>query len=229
MNKLVVIVYLLLAPLTLLAQQYHKEEGDDPSKRKQKVGVKIGFCESWVNGNTLQNMRPQTGIQGGVYYRININNSLNLQTELDASYRGARFNNGELGYSRLALFYIDLPVYLMVNFKGNNKSNLFFGPQLSYMVRSSLFLGNEYFATFSELPLRQFDFAAAAGFHQNFDILGLQLAFKYGLRNIARNFNNYPIPGKSATNGDIPLNDVQPSLRQLTSLRNFSVEFSLSF
>lgn len=212
------------------SQHYRKDEEDDPNALPQKLGIKIGISPTWVNAPGMVNTRTQVGLQGGFYYRINLNRkNIHLHTEVTANFRGARFDNGKEGYSRLGLFYMDIPVYLMISFDKKQDHNLLFGPVFSHLVRPTLFVYDDPLPRFSDLPLKRYDIAAGLTYIRSFELIGLSVGFKYGLSNIVKSsFAEFGTPSSSGTKA-IYLKDIQPSLAPVNSIKNLGFEFSLYF
>lgn len=231
MNKIIAISLIcFFSPLAALAQQYQDDENDNDKFIPHKVGIKVGIAPSWLNAPGMPNQRYQIGLQGGFYYRVNFNKKrLHLQTELSAAFRGAKFNNKETEYRRLGLFYMDLPVYLMYSFDDDHKRNILFGPMLSYLIRPSLYIGNELYPTFTNMPLKKFDFSLALAYLKSFDKIGLSAGFKYGLLNISKgSFETHPEPGAGGSHV-VYLREVKPDLSSANTIKNLSVELSLFF
>jgi hypothetical protein len=213
------------------SQHYRDDEDNDPTVLPQKLGIKIGVCPSWINAPEMHNGRYQLGLQGGFYYRVHLNRKKNyhLHTEFTANFRGARFNNDD-GYTRLGLFYLDLPVYLMYSFDSKHDRNLMIGPVFSHLVRPTMFLGNELFPTFTDLPFKKFDVSIGAAYLRSFELIGLSLGFKYGMLNIVKsNLAEFGTPGGGGSNGWLYLKDVKPSLVPVKTITNLSFELSLYF
>lgn len=211
------------------SQHYRKDEEDDPNSLPQKLGIKIGISPTWIDAPGMENIRTQVGLQGGFYYRINLNRKkVHLHTEVTANFRGARFNNNDSGYSRLGLFYMDVPIYFMMSFDSKHDQNLLFGPVFSYLIRPTLFEGPDPLPRFSDLPIRRFDISAGITYIRSFEVIGLSLGFKYGLYNIVKSsFVEYGTPSSS---GDFKyLRDVKPSLAPVHSIKNLGFEASLYF
>jgi hypothetical protein len=209
-------------------QLYNQElDGYDPATtRKDKLGIRVGFGVTTLSSDALVNTRASRGYQGAFYYRVNLFKGFHLNAESGASVKGANFNNGDSGYSQLSLLYLDVGVLGMFQLTSDNKHNLIVGVQSSRLMRSSLFVGPEQFASFLQLPIKKWDHAAVVGYHFNTQFVGFQLALKYGLRNIAGDFFNF---NKVSVNNSSQFVDLDPSMRNLSNLRNISVELSVYF
>lgn len=218
---------------SLKAQFYDPEtyETESESGKPYKLGIKAGFTPTWIEAPNMQNNKVQIGLQGGFYYRWNFNRKrLHLQTELTAAFKGAKFANSESEYKRLSLFYMDVPVYLMLSLDDKHSHNVLFGPVISYLVRPGFYIGNELNPSFTHMPLKDFDFGLSAAYLKSFDMVGLSLAMKFGLRNIAQyNLADYTSAASGGTNTSIYLKDINPSLNGVDFIRNLSLEFSILF
>jgi hypothetical protein len=220
---------MLLAPISGQAQKYRKDENTDPDLKPQKVGVRAGTSTGWLHAPDLMNGKTQLGLQGAIYYRINLQDRLHLQAEFGAAYRGSRFTNGETGYSRMGLFYIDLPVYAMLSLDKKQNSNLLIGPVVSYLLRPALYLGNEVYPSFTNLPIKKMDYAIAVSYLISTEVVGIQISYKHGLSNISRSFDLHtPADGQSGAAAKY-LDEVTPSLKNVNSIFVRSIELSLYF
>lgn len=219
----------LLLSISSIAQQYNQElDGFDPNtKRKDKLGIRIGFGITRLNSDELVNTAVSRGYQGAFYYRVNLFKGFHLNTEMGASIKGAKFNNGDVGYSQLSMLYLDFNLIGMFQLTSDNKHNLIFGVQSSRLMRSSLFVGPEPFASYLQLPFKTWDHAAVTGYHFNTRYVGFQLALKYGLRNIAGDFVNFN--KESLNDSGKQFADLSPTMRNIKSIKNFSVELSVYF
>lgn len=226
-------IFLLFISLLLysnsFSQLYNEElDGFDPTtKRKDKLGIRVGFGVTRLTSNELLNTKLSRGYQGAFYYRVNLFKGFHLNTEMGASVKGANFNNGDTGYSQLSLLYLDFNVLGMIQLTSDFKHSLVLGVQSSRLMRSSLFIGPEQFASYLQLPMKRWDFAAVAGYHFNTRYVGFQAVLKYGLRNIADGFATF---NKTSVNdpGE-QFSQLSPSLQGVTDIRNFSVELSVYF
>lgn len=226
-------IILLVAGLLILssgfAQQYNQElDGFDPNtKRRDKLGIRIGFGITTLNSPELLNTAVSRGYQGAFYYRVNLLKNFHINTEMGASIKGANFNNGDVGYSQISLLYLDFNLLGMFQLTADNKHNLVVGGQSSRLMRSSLFVGPEQFASYLQLPLKRWDHAAVVGYHFNTQYVGFQLALKYGLRNIAGDFLNFN--KESLNDAGSQFADLNPTMRNIKDIKNFSVELSVYF
>ena len=213
----------------MVSAQHYRDDVEEeirPDRRPQKFGVRGGVALSNLRSPEIMNRRPNFGLQGSFYYRASVARKLQLQTELGASFRGANFKNGINGYSKMSLFYTDFPVYFLIGLDSKNDHNIVVGAQASYLVRSSLFVGNELLPSFSNLPVKSMDFYALAGYHFNTQYVGLQITFRMGLSNVADNFAGFN--PKSDSNSQ-SFRDLQPPLSHVMKLYNTSLELSLLF
>lgn len=219
-------------------QHYQKDEEAKPGAKPQKVGVRIGFGNHWLNAPEMRESNSLRSIQGAIYYRVGLTKRFNLNIEAGACYRGARFaeNSQDTGYvySRLGLFYLELPVLAMIALDKKDKHMLVFGPTLSYLIKPSLFIGYQpdgHFQPpiFTELPIKRWDFGAAVGYMLNTKYVGLYVGYKHGFSNIAGDFANTNPRRDFGNNSPTTLFEVSPSLRNVQSIFNRSIEISLYF
>ena len=113
--------------------------------------------------------------------------------------RDSNFSNGDTGYSRIALFYVDVAALPQYNFQEGKKS-ISFGPYLSYLGLSSLYIGEKKKAELNNLDIDPLD----AGFVTYFTIHGplasFQVGGKLGLKDVNNGINfdtYYPRTGKN--------------------------------
>lgn len=210
------------------SQFYNAEQdGFDPqTKRKDKLGIRVGFGITRLNSDQLVNTRLARGYQGAFYYRVNLFKGFHLNAEMGASIKGSLFNNGDSGYTQLSILYFDMGLLGFIQLTSDYKHNLVVGIQSSKLMRSSLYVGPEQYASYLQLPFKKWDHAAVFGYHFNTNYVGFQLALKYGLRNIAGDFYNF---NKVSLNNSSQFSDIKPSMRNVTDVRNMSIELSVYF
>jgi hypothetical protein len=126
-----------------------------------KLGIKTSVNIATLLGEELQNPRPKFGYTAGAYYIRNQKKTWSIYSELAASFKGSKFANGDTGYSRISLFYLDLAVLPRYTFK-ENKHTISAGPYASYLALSSLYLGATPKPESSDLNFRPFDIGIAA-------------------------------------------------------------------
>ncbi len=68
-----------------------------------KVGIKFGTGITTMLGNELQNPKLLYTINGGAYLRYRFAKHWSLQPELNISFRGSNFANGNNQYSKIAM------------------------------------------------------------------------------------------------------------------------------
>lgn len=242
MHKLVFILFFTLAWMSINAQQYQKsDEMFDADGRPQKLGIKGGLNFTGMPSRELPEGQRDTsfathrllnpkltyGLHVGAYYRWQISPRIHNQIELAASFRGSRFDNLDSnGYSRISLFYLDMPVLFHISLDKKKQNNLVIGYQASYLIRGQIFVGRDVLASFSQVPFKKWDHLFVGGYHFNFDRVGLNILLKYGIRNINNGFANFDPPG-SISNQRIQ--DIRPSLMNVGDIRNYSIEFGISF
>lgn len=227
-----IILFGLCIPNLSSAQLYRDSDNTEPGRRLQRVGVRAGTAISWISAPNIPNKVPQVGVQGGIYYRLQLSKKIHYNPELSASFKGSKFNPDiDTGYyfTRLGLFYIESPQYLMFTFDKAEKHNLMIGPVVSYLARPTLFIKNEAYPTFTDLPLKRWEFSVNVAYMFNTEYVGIQVAYKHGLTNIAKNFSNYGTPGNNGSQGTLYLNEVNPSLSNVKAIYNRGIEITLYF
>jgi hypothetical protein len=208
LKTIIGLLFLTFVAVSARSQRY-------PDKDKYTIGIKTGTAFSSLIGKELQNPRVKFGFQGGVYYRQKLRSSLHLLTELNASFRGSNFDNGKTGYNRISLLNLDLPITLMIDVsKKKNEHLIFFGPQLTYLAKSDLYVNPDNVSKYQNLDLKPWDVMAVAGYHYNGYYMGWQIAAKYGLTDI---------------NDGIKFIDVSPVTGTGKLIRNVSLELSMFF
>lgn len=234
--SLSILILIVFCSTQAFAQEYVKEE-ESEDNRPQKIGIRIGLTNSTFKQEGFQNIRSQSGIQGSIYYRMQLNKTFHLMPEMVASFRGANFNNtaNDLSYKKIGLFYLDLPLHLMVAVDREKKHHVYFGPMLSHLVRPSLFLSRDVYPTFTNLPFRKWDVGVSFGYHFNTRLVGINVGYRLGLLNISQgNWAEHPTPGTrgnaiSNPNGDIYLYEILPDLSGVRNVFNRALEVSLYF
>lgn len=232
-RKLTLLFFLFFIFNGLQAQQYSKDEETKPGEKPQKVGVRIGFGDYWLKAPELRKGKAQLGVQGAVYYRIGLTPRFDLNIELGACYRGSKFpyTKEDTGnyYTRLGLFYLEVPIQAIIALDKDKKNNLVIGPTLAYLMKPALFIRNEYYPTFTELPMKRLEIGFCIGYLASFKYVGLYLGYKHGLTNLAGDFANSDILRDAGNASPRSLKEVDPSLSNVKSIFNRSFEISLYF
>lgn len=181
----------------LMFGQLHAQEAD---RNTYKLGIKTSINISSLLGTEFENPRPKFGYSAGVYFQTpKLKKNWSLHTEALGSFRGSNFSNGDTGYSRIALFYVDVAALPQYTFQEGKKS-ISFGPYLSYLGLSSLYIGEKKKAELNNLDIDPLD----AGFVTYFTIHGplasFQVGGKLGLKDVNNGINfdtYYPRTGKN--------------------------------
>ncbi|MDG2454617.1 MAG: outer membrane beta-barrel protein [Bacteroidia bacterium] len=202
--RILVLAILSLGVLSTFAQ--------GAKTNSHKLGIKTSINISTLLGNELQNPRPKFGYTAGVYYHINQEKAWSLYTEYAASFRGSRFSNGDTGYSKIALFYLDFAA--MPAYRLDNKQTLSFGPYLSYLGLSSVFKGEQQKAYLNDIGMRPLDTGIAAYYTIQGTVVGFQIGGKLGLAN---------------ANKDISFEDLKPAKGSGEAIRSLSLELGMIF
>jgi len=176
--------------------QLNAQEAD---RSAYKLGIKTSINISSILGTEFENPRPKFGYTAGVYFKIpGITKNWSLHTEALGSFRGSNFSNGDTGYSRISLFYVDVAALPQYAFQEGKKS-ISFGPYFSYLGLSSLYIGEKKKAELNNLDLDTFDGGFASYFTIRGPVASFQVGAKLGLKNVNNgvNFDNYyPRTGK---------------------------------
>lgn len=231
-RKLFYLFILLFSVLSTEAQLYQKDEEDLPDSRPQKVGVRLGLGRNWLYAPEMEQGNGQFGLQGAVYYRLALNKRVDLNFELGGSYRGSRFSPKDTTgyyYSRLGLFFLDLPVQAIISLDKGKKNNLMFGPRVSYLLKPSLFVREDYFPTFTNLPIKKWEFSGCFGYMYNTQLVGFYIGYKHGFSNLAGDFARFNITRDLGTAMPYEFHDIKPSLETVKNLFTRSFEISLYF
>jgi len=232
-KKIAILVCLSLFSIGNVSSQ----EGDffyvDPDEKGAlDLGIRMGLAVNSIGGGIVEKPIPIVKFTGGVYHRFPIkkNSPWSMYYELSFSFKGASYNvNKETPdslISRLAFIYFDFPVGFEFKFKesmntdgGKTIYRVFMGVQPSYLARSTMFRN---FDVFNErqgrvygAPLKSMDYALVLGlpieFPVGFSKMGFAAYFKYGLRDINRDMeqfstsNNF-VSGKPMQNWQFSLN-----------------------
>jgi len=229
-SALLLLFFLLVGSLS--AQQYRKDEDNEkPGTIPQKVGVRIGLGRYWLNAPEMAKGNGQFGVQGAVYYRFGLHKRLDLNIELGACYRGSKFSGPDTGfyYSRLGLFYMEMPIQAIISLDKNKTHNIMVGPAFSYLVKPSLFIRKDYYPAFTTMPIKKWEISATLGYLYSTEYIGIYIGYKHGLNNLANGFDTFDVPRDFGNAAPSNLSDVHPSLSGVKTLMNRSIEFSLYF
>ncbi len=151
---------------------------------KGRLGIKTSINGSLLTGSELQNPRPKFGYTAGAFYQYPINNNFGIHSEFAASFRGSNFKNGVGEYSKIALFYLDLPFLLAYQTDKDSKHQYVLGPYASYQALSSMFVGAKKKAELNDIAIKDIDYGLALYYHKKSNIAIFQVGTKIGLRNV---------------------------------------------
>lgn len=238
MKKRVLLLFILVqAVLQVYAQDPKQEPTEeeiyssipDPPSGRTKLGVRAGLSFNTLSSGNLQNPRIGTGLTGGAYCRVKLGRynakepklfKYAFEPQFNFTYKGSRFANDTGEYSRISLFYLDMPLLFIINLdKKDGDYSLILGPQFSYLAKKSLFIKSDPVPVdpdSAQLKFNPFDVVLVAGLQYCTRYVNIQLLVKPGLSNINR--------AMDARNAPLirPLPNGQP-------IRNFSVELILAF
>lgn len=167
-----------------------------PINEKLKVGIKFGSGLCMLTGNELTNPRPSYSLSGGAYLRYRFKKHWFIQPEATIAFKGGNFDNGNLQYSRLRMYYVDIPVLLMRGLNDQNTSNVFVGLQYSRLLNASIYLKDGLIPEATAPIIKKDDVAAVLGTQFHTPFVGFQFAVKYGLFDI----NNGILPNLNPIN-----------------------------
>lgn len=215
--KAVLVFFLMVSNNAINAQEDFDLIKYNP---KSKFGLRLGAGVSSVRGGNFQNPTPYFGYAAGFYHHGRIKKRSYFYYELSARFKGSNFNTNPDSntYSRMSLFYTELPLAYMYRL-GKDEEKPFFlmaGGGGGLLVKSSMLLGPNPIPKHFDLPLKVGDLFVMTGFHKYFGSVGLQLNAKWGLTNINRN-------------SWAGFEDVKPSPDQNKAINNWSIEFGLIF
>lgn len=171
---------------------------------KYKFGIKLGCQLSSLTGEENKNNTPNFGLNGGVYMRRKFKSEKwGYQIELNGSFRGSNFSPKDNEYSAIRLFYLDLPLLCFINLTKDENHKLLFGPQVSYLLTSSIYKG-PFLDRYDSIPnLNKFDVLACVGYNYKMGHVSLQTMLKYGFMSI----NNGLLEGIKPTNKGKTMNN----------------------
>jgi hypothetical protein len=178
---------------------------------KHHLGVKTSINISSMIGSALKNPTPKYGYTAGSFCVFHSEKKITAYTEIVGNFKGSNFNNGDLGYSKIALFYVDASVLPMVKLK--NKNAIAVGPSLSYLGLSSIYVGAKKKSEIDKLNLKPWDLNLTVFYHIKKDIVTFQFGTKIGLIDIYNNLN---------------LTTISPSIDQ-GNIMNISFEIGMLF
>ncbi len=179
MRYLLITVCLWLFFHTTCMAQLYKD------KDKYHLGMKVSSTFNSLRGTELENPTIKMNVNGGVFFKYKLGQNFHLQTEVLASFKGSKFDNGRNRYERIHLFYLDFPLYAQVNLqKGKANHVAFLGPQVSYLLNSEVYVNGGARSLYKDLGLYPIDFAGVLGYQHNGYYTGFQICLKAGLRNI---------------------------------------------
>jgi len=167
----------------------------------QKLGIKTSISAASLFGSELVNPRPKFGYAAGAYFSKNGKKKWGVYTELLGNFKGSKFSNGDTGYSRIALLYVDAAVLPKYSFSSEHDAAL--GLYTSYLALSSLFVGGQQAAEANNLDLKPFDFGIAAYFIKKGNIASFQFGTKVGLVDINDGINFEGVKPATGTGGFI--------------------------
>lgn len=181
----------------LIFGQLNAQQAD---RSTYKLGIKTSINISSLLGTEFENARPKFGYTAGVYFETpDFKKNWSLHTEALGSFRGSNFANGDTGYSQIALFYIDIAALPQYDFQEGKKS-ISFGPYLSYLGLSSLYIGEKKKAELNNLDLDPFDAGFVTYLTMHGPVASFQVGAKLGLKDVNNEINfdtYYPRTGKN--------------------------------
>jgi hypothetical protein len=171
---------------------------------KYKLGIKLGCHLSTLMGEENVNNASNFGLNGGVYMRRKFKSEKwGYQIEINGSFRGSNFTPKDNEYSAIRLFYLDMPLLCFINLTKDENHKILFGPQISYLLSSSIYKG-PFLDRYDSIPnLNNFDVLACVGYHIRLGHVSFQTMLKYGFISI----NNGLLQGIKPTNTGKSMNN----------------------
>ncbi len=217
------VLILLVFSIPVFAQtdstSTNEEDDDDEGvlvkhnmNEQHKFGLKLGVGFCTVTGEEMSNPRPLVGISGSVYYRYKLNEKLAIQPEAGIGLRGSNFNNNNGEYSKLRLYYFDMPMLMVYAINEPKTTHIIGGLQYARLLNASIYVEPNSVAEGTPPALIKNDWSLLAGVQFYGGIVGFQCLLKYGLVNI--------------NDGLIP--NLNPSFKN-KDIHTFALECSLLF
>ena len=169
---------------------------------------------STLVGNEFVNARPKFGYTAGAYYSYPLNSKLGIYSEFVGNFKGSKFNNDIDEYSKIALFYLDMPLMLEFKLGEEKSSGILVGINNSYLALSSVFVGAQRKAAFNEIALKRYDLGAVAYYH----VYGDYVSFQFGIKQSVLNANN-----------GVNFVDIDPATGNNGPIRNLTFEIGMFF
>ena len=173
---------------------------------KYKLGIKLGCQFSTLTGEENSNNTSNFGLNGGVYMRRKFKSEKwGYQIELNGSFRGSNFTPKDNEYSAIRLFYLDIPLLCFINLTKDENHKILFGPQVSYLLTSSIYKG-PFLDRYDSIPrIKKLDLLACVGYHIRLGHVSFQTMLKYGF--ISLNDVDGLLPGIKPTNSGKSMNN----------------------
>jgi len=157
MNRLIVILCLVCASLSLSAQ------------KKFYFGLKAGLNLSTLKPDNVTKESLKTGFMGGAFFKIRPIKEFAIQPEFLWVNKGSEITwdapNQPGGKFALNMDYVDVPVLAVVHF--SEKFDVHVGPQFSYLVNFSVMnleeSGYDFEGNIDQRDYKPYDFAGVAG------------------------------------------------------------------
>jgi hypothetical protein len=177
-----------------------------------RLGIKTSFNLSSMFGTALENPRIKFGYTAGTYFISKTKKKTGIYSEIIGNFKGSNFKNGDAGYSKIALFYVDAS--LLPLFRLKNESSICIGPTVSYLGLSSLYIGEKKKSEIDKLSLKPWEYSITVYYLIPKPVVSFQFGTKIGLRNI---------------NDNIILDNVTPTINQNGTIQNISFEIGMLF
>jgi len=173
---------------------------------KYKLGIKLGCQLSTLIGEENSNNTSNFGLNGGVFIRRKFKSEKwGYQIELNGSFRGSNFTPKDNEYSAIRLFYLDMPLLCFINLTKDENHKILFGPQISYLLTSSIYKGT-FLDRYDSIPnIKKVDLLACVGYHFRLGHVSFQTMLKYGFMSI--NDKNGLLQGIKPTNTGKSMNN----------------------
>jgi hypothetical protein len=193
--KNLILLLCLIIPFGYVSAQTEDAEADSsdeddfvlvipPINEQLKVGVKMGTGAGMMVGDKLQNPRPKYVISGGGYLHYRFSKHWSLQPEINFSFRGSNFANGDNEYTSITMYTADFPLLIMLGLNEKNRANVFVGGQYSHTLNRAMYTKGGVVPESPTPAMHNDDWFAVAGAQFHTPFLGFQIAAKYGLRDL---------------------------------------------
>lgn len=205
MRTLTFLIFLFIGT-TAFAQDW----GSEDDILGKNLGMRLGTGMYSMYGAELQNPRPKTGFQAGMYlYGKKPEKRLNWQTGLEATFMGSNFKNEDSfgiisssHYTQLGIIQLDVPLLLNIRtakYSDTRYDAVQVGVIAGNILRSVIYVGAEKtpqqqtnLEKWENLPLQPLSLHATVGYQH----IGTSVGYNFRLRCSVLDMNrNFVLPG----------------------------------